>query len=749
MYTPTNLQKELFAATSTVFIEATPGYITPNYEVASLLIKLTTNGYVVDNVKDFFNMSIDTFTTVEKQLFPILKSLSVDAYKLRDSFGSNTSLEDYSPSDWIAILASYAITYDWEDTFKAMFSANPGNFVLDPSEYAQAAGFPLPSNPKHITVVHNVNPLIADIMSSKIPLRVQQILLLQAAPLEALQQTVVYSIKSTEALVNNIIYSHGVMPNILSVDALMRFILANGQQGSTGKDYSAQILKPQLKAFRFHLPTRLKKFIWQWLEDHAVEGDKAVVEEMLNYEDWWKRCLHHAHWCSEDKFAKRYPNMVYVFYLFYGDHSWTFNSRYSRALQVRDYATAIEVASEKPGLLLRNLVMFCRYTEGAEIPIKGDSKPSTLFLNEDLILSSAEYWLKEEFTNFLAFKSPTIKLLWQAVEELTRPQYEEPIYERIVRGQTINYSTPIPAINVKLRDYVVNCIKQHIANLKYEANKSLGKVYLDPKLANLAIQYSGAESTSLSRSGNFLTPGSSVDIPADAEFIRLGVAWTADPNGDGADIDLSTAIISRNAPVEECYYGSPEWGNPLAVVSSGDITYSKPNIYSAEFIDIDIAKAKENGMESFLSSLHVYSGNPMPNYDTNLFMSFISADQRVLPRNEVTIDLAKQDYAIKLTENFTSFIGAYLNIDTMKCQFLCLGNKNDPQYKNIRDSYDDFAKFIANIPKRLTFLEIAKTSIDPSQLVSTVIEADTSIGVSEADSINVTKGTEQFNSIVF
>ena len=748
MYTPTNLQKELFAATSAVFIEVTSDVNTKNNKaVANLLINLTSRGYVVDNINDLFNMSMPTIVKVKEQLMPILQSFSVDAYKLRNSFGTSTNLESYTPDEWLKILAGYAVTYDWATTFENLFGKEPEFFVNDPSAYVKDAGYPLPSNPKHITIIHDINPIIADIMSSKIPLRAQQIILLNEAPIEALQQDVVYSIKSTEALVNNAIYSHGVMPIIKSVDALMRFILCNGQQGETGEIYDAQILKPQLKAFRFHLPTKFKKFIWQWFENN--DNPKAIVEEMLHYEDWWKRCLHHAQWCSETKFTKRYPNSKYILDLLYNDHSWTFNSRYSRALQAHDYATAIEIASEKPGLLLRNLVMFCRYIDGVTIPVKVN-KPSRLSINDDIVTNSAISWLTNDFANFLAFKSPTIKLLWQAVEELTNPKHEEPIYKRVVRGQTIYYSVPIPAIDKKLRNYVVTTIKKHIANIKQEANKSLGKVYLDPKLANLAIQYSGAESTSLSRSGNFLTPGSSVDIPADAEFIRIGVAWTADSNGDGADIDLSTAIFSDSRLLSHCYYGSPQQGTPLAVVSSGDITTSSPGIYSAEFIDIDIAKAKENGMESFLSTLHVYSGNySMPNYDTHLFMSFIKAEQRVLPGNKLNIDLAKQDYSIKLTENFTSYIGSLLNINTMQCQFLAIGNKNDPQYRNITDSYDQFAEFIANMPKRLTFLELAQASIYKDQFVSTLIEADTSIGVSTINTINVTKGTEQFNSIVF
>ena len=748
MYTPTNLQKELFAATGNVFIEATPGTTASNTAVANLLIQLTSNGYVVNNINNLFKLSVATLTTIKHQLIPILQSHTIDAHKLRDNFGSSTTLEAYYNKDWLVILAGYSLTYDWADTFNALFATNPNDIVSNPTVLLENYGYAIPSNPKCITIIHDVKPIIAAIMSSKIPLRAQQILLLQAAPLDALQQPVTFYIKSIEALVNNLVYSYGATPSINSVDALMRFILANGQQGDNGENYDAQILKPQLKTFKFHLPTKLKKLIWYWLNDKA--NTKAIVEDLLNYEDWWKRCLHHAHWCSETKFVNRYPNANRLLEVFYSnDHSWTFNSRYSRALQVHDYATAIEVASEKPGLLLRNLVLFCKYAKGVTIPIKTTTPTHHLFINDDIVTESADSWLAHNFTTFLQSKAPSIKLLWQTIEELINPKHEEPIFERVVRGQTITYSTPIPAIDKALRDYVVTTIKAHIGSIKREANKSLGKVYLDPALSKLAIQYSGAESTSLSRSGNFLTPGSSVDIPANAEFIRIGVAWTADSNGDGADIDLSTAIFSSSRLLSSCYYGSPQQGDPIAVVSSGDITTASPGIYSAEFIDIDIAKAKENGMESFLSTLHLYVGNSMPNYDTHLFMSFIKADQRVIPGNSPIIDLAKQDYSIKLTENFTSYIGSLLNINTMQCQFLAIGNKNDPQYRNITDSYDQFAEFIANMPKRLTFLELAQACIYKDQFVSTLIESDTSIGVSMINTINVTKGTEQFNNIVF
>ena len=756
MNTPSVLQKELYGAYNIIYVKGEEGNkVADQASVVKFLVELANNGYIVSNIQNMLNISVNTLEKIKEQMPYIINSFNIKAFKLRSSFGSTTQLENYNINDWLKTLAGYSITYGWSDDFKAIFNIDPIEIAPNPKDHINKEGFKLPSKIKNIKIITDVKPIIKDIMGSKIPLRNQQIIILKNAPTEALQQDVKFHIKSVEALVNNILYKRGESLNIRSVDGLMRFILKNGQKDSINENYDAQIYKSQLKVFKFHLPTRLKKLIWDWIDKKAKKDPKPVVEDMLKYKSWWKRCLHHAHWCSAKKFNKRYPNARKALDLLYSnDQSWTFNSRFTIALANHDYAKAIEVASERPGMLLRNMTVFCRYIEGVQLPSTSKSEIRNIFGENNfdsnkVVRSSAKTWIMNNFENFLSTKNPNTKLLWQVVEELKSPKNQTPQYTKYVRDKIIKYSVPIPPVNSVLRDYVIGKITEYISKIKQPLNKNLGKVYLDPRLKNLAIQYSGAESTELVRGGNFLTPGSSIDIPSDVEFIRLGVAWTANEYGGSADIDLSTAIFTRNELYGFCYYGNPEEGNPLVVVSSGDVTASEKGIYSAEFVDIDIKNARKNNMKYFLSTLNVFRGTNVADYDTHLFISFLTRDKRIIAGNKITIDLSRQDYAVKLVEKFTSYIGALLDIEERKCKILAIGNKNDPQYQNITISYEDFMEAIKNMPKRLSFMEVIKPTISPNQLVSNKEEADTTIGLDDSDTINVFRNVEKFNSIVF
>ena len=775
MYKATNLQKQIFGATGNVYIHKPTVQSTTinNARALNLLIELTKNGYTVKNPEFLLTASVEYMDVIEEQIFGVLNSQTLQAYKLRASFGKSVDLERYTAEEWQVIFAQYSLTYGWAEHYHAL-TGNVAQTTI--RNYAGKHDFTTicevqTATPKNITIMNDADlyNYIFTIMEAKIPLRDQQILILKAAPVAALQQPANFAIKATEALVNNILYAAGEQPKIKSLDGLMRFILENGQAGNNGEDYTKQILAPSLKSFKFHLPTRMKKFIWSWLNAKAVyKHGKPLVEQMFSYEQWWKRCLHHAHFCSAAKFGVRFPKASDALTLLYaGDRSWTFNSRYGAAVQNNDYAAAINILAEKPGLMFRNLVMFCKYTNGVKLPVKagtttkalrkavnttdllfGNTTPATP--KSLVVTSDASIWLQSSLPQFLDDNKPTIKTLWQVIEELVDPKHEKPVHVRHVQGQVINYSTPIPAINQALRAVVIDVIKKHIRKVKKAENKSLGKVYLDPALKDISIQYSGAGSTELSASGSFLTQGSSIPIPANSNIIRLGCAWKNTGSGS-CDIDLSTMAFTSSAQFGYCNFSSPQLqvGPDLIAVSSGDVTSCNTGQYSAEFIDIDIALAQKHNIEYFINYLNMYSGKTFNKYDTHVFISFIPRAQRIMPNNCITIDLAKQDYAVKLTDAATGYIGALLDVNAMTCQMLSISSLNDPQASTVRSSFTKFQQLIDNLPNRLKVYEVVKHCLKKSQVVDTPEEADITIGTSVDSTINVATNMEKFNELIF
>jgi hypothetical protein len=605
-----------------------------------------------------------------------------------------------------------------------------------------------PSKTKDITIMlpEEHNNYILSILESKIPLRLHQEQIIQTTDFSKIDiKEPAYSIKSTKALVQSTQYKQGITPVISSLDEMQRFILNNCQKGYNGEDYNGQIFKPMLKSFKFHIPTSMKKFILNWFDNRG--NGKKIVEDMYSNEQWWKRMFHHVHWCSKAKFSNRYRNVNEILTLLYSsDRSWTFNSLLEKAESNHDYGEVVKLlATERPGLLIRKMVMLCKYTLGVSLPVK-----KTESKNKGLVktpLSDAAEWLIFYYSEFLTSKKPSVKSLWQLIEQLKNPIHHEPIYERLVQGKQVNYSTPIPKLNAELAEHVINSTLKYIKKVKIVDNATLGKVYLEPELGDVALQYSGANSNDISISGSFMTPGTSLPLPS-GQIIRLGVVWKNIGNGS-CDIDLATTLSSSSFDYV-CHYGNPETviNKKIVATSSGDVTSCGAETYSAEFIDIDIDEAKASGITDVFNSLIMYSGLTLDKYDTHVFLSVINYEDRIMNRNTVNIDLAKQDYAIKLTDPVKGYIGMSLDLNAMTMTSLAIPN-NTPGWSSAIENLESFKKIINNIPRRLPILYGLEHSIHESQLEDDASGAETIIGTSNDSPINPTTQLEELQQIVF
>ena len=753
------LRQHIYGMTSNVYFDqGTAKAAHPRMGAINLLVSITQQGFTIANPEVLFTMSGEALDEFADVLETLIASTTKSGWILRRSFGTRTELEAYTTADWDAILAQYAMTYGWGDGYTALTGRNAEEVF---NEYAidNATGVTLPSKGKGkgIRIVNQAEYVdyIRSIMESKVPLRLQQEELLQQVDLINIDMDPApkYTIKSTLALVQSIVYKQGGTPILRSVDEVMRFILNNCQQGNNGEDYNGQILKPMLKSFKFHMPTRMKKFILNWFSGQHEHKQASIVEQMYTNEQWWKRMFHHAHWCSADKFMTRYFRVKQILDRLYNtDRSWTFNSRLSAAEKVSDYeAVAKLYMDERPGMLLRNLVSLCKFTTGAKLPKKVSvSNNKDALKGPKEVTNGAERILTNDFRAFLADRNPSVKVCWEAIEELCKPLHEKPIKLREVQGVAIHYSTPIPAINELVRDDVVLALLTHIRAAKADSNIKLGKVYLEPDTTGIQMQYSGANSNEMSISGAFLSPGTSLPLPEGA-FIRMGVLWK-DVGAGSCDIDLSTTLVTPNTEYT-CYYGRPETviNGKLVAVSSGDVTNCYKDKYSTEFIDIDIAKAKAAGVSTIFNSLVMYSGGKsIGAYDTHAFISVITPDERVVQcSNDFEIDLAKQDYTVKLTEMVNTYLGFSINLkdDTMKS--LAIGCSDNARGTNAAHLLEKFEDQISTKPAKFNVNFAVKAVVHQDQWVNSPEEADTIIGTSTDSTINVLTNAEQLTQIVF
>ena len=743
-------------------------------ELAKLLTSFAMNGYVITNSHELTTLGKRDIVALSAQIVEMITSTTKQAFFLRKTFGTTTQLENYSIEDWKAIIAQYHLTYGC----KSLFSAAKASQIL--SEYVGDAfedTHSFPEKVKEITVMLPAThqEYIASILTSKVPLRAHQEQIIQTTDYSNFNaEGLKFAIKSTKALMQNTQYKQGLTPTISNLDEMQRFILSNCQKGDNGEDYTGQILNPMLKTFKFHIPTKMKKFILDWFNrEKTISKEMQLVEAMYSNESWWKRMFLHAHWCNKAKFTKRYQLTSNLLARLYSeDRSWTFNSRYTAAQNAGDYSKAIEILAEKPGLLMRNLVMYCKYTVGVKLPVKEGGKstvktkvvvnPLTNMLSHkkskvipasstgaDRVLTDASDFIRSNFRTLLIKNNPPIKTAWQLIETLLEEAHEKPISVRTVQGVTVRYSTPIPAINKALRDLVIHIVMDYIRETKAKANKSLGKVYLEPELDGIALQYSGANSNEISMSGCFLTPGTVLPMP-EGDFIRMGVVWR-DVGAGSCDIDLSTTLATATSNYT-CYYDSPQTkiGGKLVATSSGDITSCGTSRYSAEFIDIDIKQAKAVGVKTLFNSLVVYSGSRnIGSYDTHAFISVIDATDRVSSGRNIEIDLGKQDYAVKLTDDVSGYLGFSLDLDNMSMKSLAIGSNTLARGSNAINALEEFADQVKAQPARLNMLVALKASIRADQLTTDKSKADTVIGISSDATFNVVKHGEDIQQVIF
>ena len=725
--------------------------------ILEFITRLAASGYVITNPELLFEYDNLINSAIRSTITKTIESAIKQSFILRKSFGTSVKLEDYTVEDWEAIFAQYSLTYGWSDQYQSLLGKNPATVLSEYIGDAFDKTIELPSKVKYITLLDRAayEEYILSILESKIPLRLHQEQIVQTIDFSDLNtREPVYSIKSTKALVQSTVYKQGGEPLISNLDEMQRFILNNCQKGDNGEDYNGQILNSMLKSFKFHIPTRMKKFILNWFNNQM---GKYLVEQMYSNEQWWKRMFHHCNWCSASKFNTRYSNVRVGLDLLYNtDRSWTFNSRYQSALKANDYANAITILAERPGLLLRNLVMFCKYTIGTDLPVKASSSSSSNPLTKALsgaqvvqtVQTDASEWINTQFESFLIRTKPALKIAWQLIETLLSPEHQSPISTRNVQGQIIEYSTPIPAVNPELVDTVVTALLAYIKQSKIIDNQSLGRVYLAPELGNIAIQYSGANSNDISMSGTFLSPGTTLPLP-EGDIIRMGVVWKNTGKGS-CDIDLSTNIRAEDGD-HICYYGKPVYKvyDHVIATSSGDITTCGTDTYSAEFIDIDLALAQRYGVQTVLNSLILFNGRgSLADYDTHLFLSVIERSKRITGGRNVVIDLAKQDYAVKLTDTVSSYLGFFLDIEQMTMTSIAHGLHVD-RGSNAAQLQSKFSSIITNKPPQISLATALQTTIDSSQIVDDIAHSEFSIGITDEYAINVLKEAERVQQFIF
>ena len=165
----------------------------------------------------------------------------------------------------------------------------------------------------------------------------------------------------------------------------------------------------------------------------------------------------------------------------------------------------------------------------------------------------------------------------------------------------INNGIDLPSEDIEK----MRCVLMETASKMVAGYQELGKVYIDPALAD--VKAPGRDMRDAS-GGSILTPYSKFSAGGEEHnLLMFGVRWEKPVNGsrDNIDVDLSVHMYGKN--YEDKGYVSYSHLRAPGAVHSGDYTYVGKSGSSTEAIACDKKILKEMGVKYLVAEVHCFS----------------------------------------------------------------------------------------------------------------------------------------------
>lgn len=283
----------------------------------------------------------------------------------------------------------------------------------------------------------------------------------------------------------------------------------------------------------------------------------ATIEDMLRWKKRWIRLGERLH---PGEYAKKYPHAAEAFQILRNDVPVsTFNSQLEQSLAASNIAASVAQLSTRPGDYARRLDHLLRLDTNTP----------------DAIV--------EAFGGVAAQVSTPVLL--QVRQHFLRRNAPSPIRVFFPKGNIGKaYAMPntLPELSQGVCSSVVQACEAALLE-RFRALPTLGKVYIDPELANFPVPFA---SRSASKAFRTLARGSKLPLPAHCQTLRFFVWWK---NGNSStDIDLSATLFAPDFSYVDTvsYYNLKSFGGH----HSGDIVDAPEG--ASEFIDITLEKAR-------------------------------------------------------------------------------------------------------------------------------------------------------------
>ncbi|WP_329107797.1 hypothetical protein OG792_05090 [Micromonospora sp. NBC_01699] len=267
-------------------------------------------------------------------------------------------------------------------------------------------------------------------------------------------------------------------------------------------------------------------------------------------------------------------------------------ARVEQALEAWDIGTALDLLARRPGVLARRLVELASRTDEPEALV-ATAGTALRTVSPGVLLAAlgavrAATW---PAGTRLFFPRGGSARLWAQPDH--RPRLDANLgaaLDAILSGELLDRAAGLPPVEVAL---------------------------LDAGLADLVAPFTErTASAALVR----LPRGSSQPLP-DGRVVRLFLHWT-EPAGTRVDLDLSVAMYNGDGGfVGWCDYTRLRYGDRLAL-HSGDLTSAPAPLGASEFVDLNVAALRRQGIRYL--TMVVFSYNDVP-FDamTDAFAGFM------------------------------------------------------------------------------------------------------------------------------
>jgi hypothetical protein len=701
-------------------------------------------------IYDYNNTIVVESTSVDgifREIEAVRNNSSIDGYIFRPDFASNVEFKEYTDSDYMAIYAQWSLSFGWDDIFEFYTGNNPKNILDDYLKVSPLDSIsPLIFEDKAPVVKQlcYLEELTSLFLSSKTVLNSLQKSILENMDIDILKK--VFDTIDNIPIHDNKYFVLSLLMDVYDdinpfqeiKDIIPVIIKKYPKKGYYPHPDNEMITSSSLKKIKIKLPTRIKRMIIEKLiselDDLKSEVPSANKDNIKKYNTFWKNLLREISIRNSfKKTIQQYPEFIEIYHIISSKKIRTFKSPVEIYRKNGDLKNAFLSDMKNPGALFRNILFYLRNKKGDLYPVKVGSEPTQTPIKTDVtdVLNS------KEFKKFLLKVNP--KLLLQVEGLLKDKKYSEYQTFKIIDGYKVNYEKGIPPIYKDFKKQFLKLISKTYKKIKRKENKKFGKVFISDDLKDLKLSYSGRLDTSNNKSGNFLPIGSKIKIDkiiGEDMLLRYGVSWKSPDDNPSLSICIDPSIQILNGRFANRIINWEGENHTLTdngeiiISSSGDITNCNNNIWSTEFVDINIEALRKAGSTKFFTAILNYDNNSrrggsLGEVNTHVFFNILKKDDRVLDNRTVSIPLDQMDYSYQVVDNKAQAqIGLLFDLEDKSVEILKISIDEIPTSTTATVLSSKFLELINDRPKLPLLIKKLNKSFYKKQIVNNKDEAD-------------------------